>query len=213
MFHDMGTGVGERVSGQVRQHSDDSIVYPEMTPLRYKEDRATQAAAYLLKLRGKPMSYMKLIKLMYFADREALLTLGRPITYDRWVSMQHGPVLSRTYDLISDEPLPGEASYWHKHISGIVGNREVELLSPNPPGDQLSEAQEKILEAVFKKWGKLSRYQVRDATHLLPEYTQTVSSIPISYRAVLLLEGRSEAEAREIESNLEAEEYLAQLAG
>lgn len=184
-----------------------------MTPLRYKEDRATQAAAYLLRLRGKPMSYMKLIKLMYFADREALLTLGRPITYDRWVSMQHGPVLSRTYELVSDEPQPGEETYWHKHISGIIGDREVQLLDANPPRDQLSEAQEKILEAVFERWGMMSRYQVRDATHLLPEYTETVSSIPISYRAVLLLEGKSDAEVRAVESMLEAEEYLAQLAG
>ena len=32
------------------------------------------------------MSYMKLIKLLYLADREALARWGRPITTDQYVS-------------------------------------------------------------------------------------------------------------------------------
>ncbi len=184
-----------------------------MRPLSYKEECATQAAARLLWRRGEPMSYMKLIKLMYFADRAALLTLGRPITYDQWVSMPHGPVLSRTYDLAVSEPDPQEPSYWHRYISGVLEGYEVELLQPDPPNDQLSKAQEEILDEVFEKWGHLSRWEVRDASHLLPEYTKTISSIRISYRDVLLLEGRSEDEVLEIEQDLEAEEHLIQVAG
>ena len=86
--------------------------------LRYRLERATQAAAYLLKLRGGRMSYMKLLRLMYLADREALLRMGRPITYDRYVSMDHGPVLSQTYNLLVSEEAPShESSYWRQHIS------------------------------------------------------------------------------------------------
>jgi uncharacterized phage-associated protein len=62
--------------------------------MRFNERKATQAAAYLLKRRGGKMSYMKLIKLLYFADRVALSRFGRPITTDRYVSMDRGPVLS-----------------------------------------------------------------------------------------------------------------------
>lgn len=199
--------------GPPTERFEPPVVYPMVTPLSYKEDRATQAAAYFLRRRGGQMSYMKLVKLMYFADREALLTLGRPITYDQWVCMKHGPVLSRTYDLIAAEPDPKEKSYWHAYISGIVGDFEVKLNGPNPPNEQLSQAQEEILERVFEKWGHLSRWKVRDASHELPEFTETKSSIRIPYRDVLILGGVSEAEAGEIEADLEAEEHLSMLAG
>ena len=63
-----------------------------MTP-RFNERRATEAAARFLKLRGGRMSYLKLIKLIYFLDREALLRWGRPVTGDRYVSMDNGPVV------------------------------------------------------------------------------------------------------------------------
>ena len=69
--------------------------------LRFNEAKATQAAACLLKLRGGQMSYLKLVKLLYLADREALLRWDRPITTDRYVSMDNGPVLSRVLNLIN----------------------------------------------------------------------------------------------------------------
>jgi uncharacterized phage-associated protein len=72
--------------------------------LLFNEAKATQAAARLLKLRGGSMSYIKLMKLLYLADREALIRWGRPITTDRYVSMDNGPVLSRIYNLIRNEP-------------------------------------------------------------------------------------------------------------
>ena len=44
--------------------------------LRFNEAKAAQAAARLLKLRGGRMSFLKLIKLLYIVDREALLRLS-----------------------------------------------------------------------------------------------------------------------------------------
>jgi len=40
--------------------------------LRFDEAKATQAATLFLKLRGGRMHYIKLIKLLYLLDREAL---------------------------------------------------------------------------------------------------------------------------------------------
>jgi uncharacterized phage-associated protein len=61
--------------------------------LRFNEQRAAEAAARILKLRGGRMSCLKLIKLLYFVDREALLRWGRPVTTDRYISMDDGPVV------------------------------------------------------------------------------------------------------------------------
>ncbi|MGE0134681.1 MAG: hypothetical protein AB7L91_10365 [Dehalococcoidia bacterium] len=44
----------------------------------FDERRAAQAAAQLLELRGGRMPYMKLIKLLYWADRESLIETGTP---------------------------------------------------------------------------------------------------------------------------------------
>lgn len=178
----------------------------------YREDRATQAAARLLQLRGGTMSYMKLLKLLYLADRQALLELGRPITFDRFVSMPHGPVLSRTCDLIASEPDPDRPSYWGQHISPPY-NYEVKLVAGDVPNDQLSPAEEAVLDSVFKKFGWMNRFQLRDFTHTLPEWQDPYgSSIPIDVRDVLLAQGVDEEDAKAIEDSLAAESMMEQLA-
>ena len=85
--------------------------------MRFNERKATQAAAFLLKIRGGRMSYLKLIKLLYLADRAALARWGRPITTDRHVSMNHGPVLSRVLDLVNDGDAPGEEVVWDAAVT------------------------------------------------------------------------------------------------
>ena len=46
------------------------------------------------------MNYTKLIKELYFSDREALRTKGFSITGDIYYSMKKGPVLSNLLNLI-----------------------------------------------------------------------------------------------------------------
>ena len=98
--------------------------------LRFNEAKATEAAARLIELRGGKMSYRKLINLLYLADREALLRWGRPITTDRYVSMDHGPVVSNVYELIRAEPQPGSGQYWRRFVSAPDANYDVSLLAP-----------------------------------------------------------------------------------
>lgn len=59
--------------------------------LRFNEAKATQAASRLLRLRGGRMSYLKLIKLLYIVDREAILRWGRPVTTEGTSQCQRGP--------------------------------------------------------------------------------------------------------------------------
>src|SRR6185312_10095771 len=87
------------------------------------------------------MHYLKLLKLMYLADREALLRWGIPISTDRYVSMDHGPVVSNTYTLIvEDMPKP----VWAEFISPPLGEYEIELLK-EAPTDRLSRAEEALI--------------------------------------------------------------------
>lgn len=179
--------------------------------LRYREDKATQAAAHLLRLGGGRMNHMKLVKLLYFADRKALLQWGRPITFDWYVSMPHGPVLSFTLDKINDTPPPDGSSYWHRVISEREGN-EVCLLAEVAPNDQLSPAEEQLLDAIYREYGGLNQWQIRDLSHHLPEWRDpNGSSVPIHIRDILLGEGLSEDDVKEIEDAMRAEEFADQL--
>ena len=179
-------------------------------PITYREPKATQAAARLLMLAGGKLNHMKLIKLLYLVDRRALLKFGRPITFDWYVSMPHGPVLSFTLDRINDSAPPDGTSYWHRFISERR-DHEVALLG-DAPRDQLSPAEEQLIEEVWREFGKLNQWELRDYSHSLPEWRDPKgSSLPIEIRDILLGEGFSEDEAREVLETLNAEEFAARL--
>ncbi len=178
----------------------------------YREDKATQAAAHLLRQSGGKMSHMKLIKLLYLADRRALVEWGRPITFDWYVSMPHGPVLSFTLDRLNDEADGENPSYWHRYISERRDN-EVALMG-EAPNDQLSPAEEQLLKEVYAEFGQMSRWELRDYSHKLPEWQDPQgSSVPISVRDILLAEGHSEEDVRAVLTELQAEAAASQLLG
>src|SRR5947209_15573893 len=166
--------------------------------LRFNERRATETAARFLKLRGGRMSYLKLIKLLYFLDREALLRWGRPVTTDRYVSMANGPVVSRIYELMREEPAPGTDPIWHHYISTPQG-WEVTLLA-EPETDELSRAEESLIEEIFAKFGNMTRWDLVGVSHELPEWQDpNGSAIPIQYRDILRAGNKTESEIAAVE--------------
>ena len=166
--------------------------------LRFNESKVTQAAAMLLKMRGGKMSYMKLLKLLYLVDREALLRWGRPVSTDRYVSMDRGPVLSKTLDLINEGAEDHVGRTWAKHISAPLGDHEVELRS-DTPNDELSRAEEKLISEIFGKFGHLTRWQIVDHVHTLPEWIDpNGGAIPIQYEDILRAGNKTEVEIESI---------------
>ncbi|MGH7571318.1 MAG: Panacea domain-containing protein [Gemmatimonadota bacterium] len=155
---------------------------------------------------------MGLIKLLYLADRASLVRWGRPITFDWYFSLPHGPVLSFTLDKINAEADPHAPSYWHRFISEREGHF-VGLVA-EPSNDQLSSAEEKILEEVFSQFGGMSQWELRDHCHRLPEWQDPHGSrLPIDMRDILLAEGLTEEEVEEILTELEAEVAAGSLLG
>lgn len=176
----------------------------DMAP-KFNQEKATAAAAFLLKLRGGQMSYLKLIKLLYLADREALHRWGFSITTDVFVSMDHGPVVSKIYDLITiDERMK---PFWSTYISAPLGDYEVALRTEHVPQNQLSRAEEKLLTEIFGTYGTWDRWKLRDFTHDLPEWHDpNGSSIPIQIEEILTAQGASDKEIKAIIKDLNAAE-------
>jgi hypothetical protein len=179
-----------------------------MTP-GFNEKKATQLAGLLLKMRGQGyMSYMKLIKLMYLIDRQALLRWGWSMTGDNYSSLKHGQILSITYDLVRDR-IWGKGNYWKEFVSPPHGDKEVSLIK-EPEISELSKADIALAEEIFAEFGKLRRFEIADYTHNLPEYRKTEGpSLPVGYADVLEKVGHRSPE--EIETILEELHGLAQL--
>lgn len=172
--------------------------------LRFNEAKTTQAAARFLRLAGGRMNYMKLIKLLYLADRGALLKWGRPISGDRYFSMKLGPVLSEVHDLITEVPLPGNDTCWTRYIAPL-SNYEVELKA-EPGNDELSGAEEKLIEEIFAAYGRYEPFELVEMLHkTLPEWKETTSGrVPLGYRDILEAAGKPGEEIEEIESELDS---------
>jgi uncharacterized phage-associated protein len=180
---------------------------------RYREDKATQAAARLLKLRGGRMSHLKLIKLLYLAERASLVGLGRPLTFDSYASLPHGPVLSATLDRINTaEAYRG--GYWDRHITPKTNNEVALRDLVDVPSDQLSPAEEALIDEVFARYGHMGRWDLVERTHELPEWTDPLgSSIPIRTADILRSEGFSDDEIAAMESEWEEAAFARALFG
>lgn len=149
------------------------------------------------------MSYLKLIKLLYLADRTALLRWGRPVSTDKYFAMDRGPVLSHVLDLVTQEAMPENASYWSQYISD-PSHYEVSL-QDDPGQDELSEAELKLLEEIFHEHGHKTRWELVELTHRLPEWEDPQGgAIPISYRDILRAAGKTDLEIAVVEAELEA---------
>jgi uncharacterized phage-associated protein len=174
--------------------------------MRFDEQKVTEAAAFLLELRGGCMHYIKLLKLLYIADRQAFFEWGTPISNDNYVSMDNGPVLSQTYNLIKDG-----GRFWSEYVSAPFRDYEVELSAALKSKRKLSPAEEEILNRVFAEFGHQNRWKIVDYMHTLPEWKNPGgSSIPISINDILLALNESEDNIQAIISEIDQERKIAE---
>ena len=178
--------------------------------LHFSEVRATEAASYLMSKCGGIINYTKLLKLLYLADRRSLLERERPITFDTYVVMDNGPVLSQTYDLIKEIDL--DLYFWNKHITRKGYN--VALTEPVKLR-LLSRSDIKILDAIFTEYGHFTYSELIEICHKLPEYRRPKdgTSVDLSTEKILTCLGFSSEIAESIVDSLDEDEELRSLLG
>lgn len=176
-----------------------------MTPW-FNVKKAAQTAAFFAREEGGNINVLKLVKLIYIADRKNMEKYDFPITGDRLVSMDHGPVNSITLNYINGLVDRGA---WEAFITdrnqyqvGVVRALSDEDL------DELSAAELGTLKEVWNEFGKLTKYQIRDWTHKnCPEWEDpNGSSEPIPYARIFKYLGKENAV--ELEENIEIERNL-----
>lgn len=179
----------------------------------FNERKVAQMAAYLLSKEAGRMAHLKLMKLLYLSDREAMAQYGFPLSGDRMVSMPHGPVLSMTLNLM-DGDIESAENGWEAWISDKE-NHELSTVRPVQRGElnELSAADIDILDAVWAKFGQMGKWQIRDWTHQhCPEWKDpNGSSQSIAYEDVFRALGRTEDQAAELAAHIEAERSIDRL--
>ena len=130
---------------------------------RFDERKTAAAAGVLLQEAGGRMEYLRLIKLLYLADRESWRQFNRPITGDEYVAMKYGPVLRQTFDLVKTEPEEGP---WARTIEreGPFHLR----LKAEPDLGPLSDAEIEILKGAHRLYSQVSQWKLNELTHPFP---------------------------------------------
>lgn len=178
----------------------------------YYPRKSAQAAAFLVQLNHRPLSVLSLIKLLYLADRQCLISRGRPITGDKLVSMPHGPVLSRIYDQIKMDQEEGQDQPWYEYLTERQGN-EIGLRDQNPVFNELSDFERGILAKTFNDYAHLGAWGLRNITHALPEYQDPEgSSLPIDPVTILSNAGWTEEDIQEALMDAREEVFLQRVA-
>ena len=179
-----------------------------MTPFRFNLNKKIQAASVVLKGRGH-MDRLRLLKILYIADRETLTERGCPIVGGVTVAMKHGPLHSEIYDLIKGSH--SKERDWSSHI--VSEGNTVALIS-DPGRMELSPYEIEKLDVVADRYATTDTWELSELTHGFSEWIEnnregTSTQIPIegTLRAV----GFTVKEIEEVLADAQSHQKLREL--
>lgn len=152
--------------------------------------KIVEAIATLLRSEGsRRMGCLRLLKLLYIADRESLRETGRPIVGTKPVAMDYGPLHSEAYDLIKGAHWGAET--WAQFIQ--KDGHEVEL-TDDPGVLTLSRYEIDTLTETARKYRDTEDFDLAALTHTFPEWKanwREGTSRPIPMEDIIEAVGRS----------------------
>ncbi len=162
----------------------------------FKSRKAAQVASYFAAFEDQGVDKLKLMKLIYLAEREFLSQYSHPMLYDEFYSLRHGPICTNTLNGIDGYI---DKTVWTKFIGQNYSKVHSLVGTFREQYDELSDAEIDVLAGVWNSFGWMSTSQIRNYTHEhCPEYTEVQSGrMPISYKEVF--EALGEPNADELE--------------
>lgn len=151
---------------------------PEYVEMKPNVDRIVAALHFVMsegQRRRRNVSQYDLVKTLFLADRAHLNEWGRPVTYDNYSAMLHGPVPSLSYDLLKGN----EKAIRDHHLHGLPWNSVPHMNSVKhffpvddalDPNDFLSESDIEVLREALGVVLSLDFGQIRRLTHEDPAY-------------------------------------------
>jgi len=160
---------------------------------------------YFVNKLGDSITDVKLMKLMYFSDRKALLETGFPITDDNYYIMNRGPILSSTLDHLNQYTDEISSIFEKPQSKNECGYtvREIKLKA-NAERDcnYLAEIEVEILDSIFDELSAMSTNEIVQYAHddkICPEWRfPHGSSISLPIENILLHHGIEVEEAKKM---------------
>ncbi len=149
-------------------------------PFRFHTQKTIQAVAFLLRReRGRRMNYMRLLTILYLAEREILKESSMPLTGSRVVAMQRGPVLEDVLNLIHGTHIAVQE--WSAFIQ--TDHYHLEMIA-DPGIGLLSKFVLRKLEEIATRYEDFDEWAMVEVAHQLPEWKrndpgQSTSEIPL----------------------------------
>lgn len=168
------------------------------------ERLAAHMAVAIIAEARRPVGRLKLLKLMYLAEREAMRRFLLPIIGDDILAMRQGMALSNTAALAGGR---GEANgAWNRHIVQTAQGLGVRKGVPARSLDSLNEDDRSVIQSVCQRYGHRTQDQlVHDVHHKLPEWIahwhqpdRKPQAVPVPYETLYrtVCAGMNKADAR-----------------
>jgi uncharacterized phage-associated protein len=136
---------------------------------RFDAKKAVQAACILLDVEGGRMSYFRLLKLLYIADRQSMKETGFPITLSHASALPHGPVPSEIYDLVKGSRT--DAKEWSAYVR--THGYQVSTMPGTDPGrGKLSRYEICKLREVAERHEPFGDWELAEITHAFGEFVK-----------------------------------------
>ena len=117
--------------------------------------------------RGYNPSQYDLVKSLFLADRAHLNRYGRPVTFDNYVAMTHGPVPSFAYDLLKNNfnwhNIDLDRAPWASTKDGKVHRYSIDTQQPELR--VIATSDQEALTSALSTIMSLSFGQIRKITH------------------------------------------------
>ena len=181
----------------------------EMEPKLDKIVEAILCVVNLGKDRGIRLTQYSIVKTLFLADRQHLNKYGRPITFDNYVAMQHGPVPNKAYNILKEngrvmKELGQRQLPWTRVAAPDISEKCYEYHQPVRAAseDILSESDLEELSVALTVVNALGFQQIRKLTHEDPAYIDAweddseKNQFPMSY--ALLFETPNEDKAKDL---------------
>lgn len=130
---------------------------------------------------------VKLMKLFYFLDFLHVKKYGAPVTYDRYVHLEHGPIPQSIMNLISlaaDEPdnsMIADVVFFERpsgtQMIKMIGQRRFTETDRR----YFSDTELEVLDLVCKRYGNKNTKQIEDESHKEAAWRETSTLEEISY--------------------------------
>lgn len=134
-----------------------------------------ESVYYLLSKVGDATK-IKVIKLIFLADKYHLIRYGRTVTGDDYYAMEHGPVGSTVKDVLEFNrfTLADNEYVYAAKLFDKIDEKTLKAKSEVSSGDleMLSESDIEALDFIIEKFGKMTASELRHYTHRYPEWEQ-----------------------------------------